>query len=270
MKATVLTDNIENGTLKGEWGLAVYIEYKDKKILLDTGATELFAENAKKLGLSLADVDAAVLSHAHYDHADGMGRFFGENEKADFYLRRGCAEDCYFKKFIIRKYIGIKKGSLAAAGKRIRYVSGMTELYDGVYLVPHTTEGLSAIGVRESMYRRTPEGWKPDDFSHEQSLVFDTDKGLVVFNSCCHGGAVNIINEIGAAFPGKKVYALIGGFHLFNKPDAEVEAFADKIKETGTEYICTGHCTGKKQYEILKTRLGDVAHQLKVGLVMEF
>ena len=42
MKATVLVDNISCNELAGEWGLSIYIEYRDKKILLDTGTSELF------------------------------------------------------------------------------------------------------------------------------------------------------------------------------------------------------------------------------------
>ena len=36
MKISVLIDNIENGSLVGEWGLAIYIEHNGRKILLDT------------------------------------------------------------------------------------------------------------------------------------------------------------------------------------------------------------------------------------------
>lgn len=60
------------------------------------------------------------------------------------------------------------------------------------------------------------EEWpvEADDFSHEQSLVLDTKEGLVIFNSCSHGGADVIIREAEAAFPGKQIYGLIGGFHF--------------------------------------------------------
>lgn len=75
MLATVLTDNIANGELKGEWGLSIYIEYNGKNILLDIGASDLFAKNAKKLGKSIEAIDYAVLSHAHYDHSDSMATF---------------------------------------------------------------------------------------------------------------------------------------------------------------------------------------------------
>lgn len=53
MKATVLADNIGEGPLAGEWGLSIYIEYENKKILLDTGASALFVENAKAMDIPL-------------------------------------------------------------------------------------------------------------------------------------------------------------------------------------------------------------------------
>ena len=62
MRATVVVDNRKSDALPGEWGLCIYIEYGERKLLLDTGASELFAENAEKLGLDLSAVDAAVLS----------------------------------------------------------------------------------------------------------------------------------------------------------------------------------------------------------------
>lgn len=104
-------------------------------------------------------------------------------------------------------------------------------LMEGAFLIPHKTEGLAELGKREWMYRKTGNGCMPDDFSHEQSLVLDTDKGLVILNSCSHGGAGNIIDEIKATFPDKKVYGLIGGFHLFNKSDDEIREVAGNISQ---------------------------------------
>lgn len=270
MRATVIVDNIESGGMKGEWGLCIYIEYHGKKILLDTGASGLFAENAKKLGLSLENADMAVLSHAHYDHSDGMREFFRINQKAKLYLRECCKENCYAKKGIFRKYIGIGKGMLEENQHRLAFVSGDYRLMEGVFLIPHKTPDLSKIGMMEKMYRREGKTWHPDDFSHEQSLVFDTPEGIVIFNSCSHGGADNIIREVMDGFPGKNALALIGGFHLFNKPEAYVRHLAKEIKDTGIRFVYTGHCTGKKAYEILREELGDKVRQFKVGLVMEF
>ena len=153
---------------------------------------------------------------------------------------------------------------------RIEIVSGDYELFDGAYLIPHKTSGLEAIGKREMMYQRTPNGWKPDNFSHEQSLVLDTDKGLVIINCCSHGGAVNIINEVSKTFPDKHVYGLIGGFHLFNKSEAVVREVAREIQKTGIDFVCTGHCTKEKAYDIMKEELGDKLEQMRIGLEMRF
>lgn len=269
-KLTVIVDNIPQGDIKGEWGLSILVEYNDKKILVDAGASDLFAENMVKLGFDIDNVDYATLSHAHYDHSNGMIRFFKENRKAKFYLRDGIKENCYAKKFFFRKYIGIPKNILTDYADRIEFATGDYMLCDGVYLIPHKTPGLENIGKREMMYQKTTNGFIPDNFSHEQSLVLDTDKGLVIINCCSHGGAVNIINEVTETFPDKKVYGLIGGFHLFNKSEAEIIDVAKKIKNTGISYVCTGHCTKERAYNIMKKELGDTLEQLHVGLKMEF
>ena len=264
-KITIIVDNRSTEGIEGEWGLSVLVEYEGKKILLDAGASNLFLENMEKLGIDVKDIDYATLSHAHYDHANGLPAFLDNNKKATLYLRDETAANCYAKKFIFKKYIGIPRRMLTKYADRIEMVSGDYKLMDGVWLLPHKTPGLASIGERELMFRKTPKGWRPDDFSHEQSLVVDTDKGLVILNSCSHGGAANIINEVKATFPDKKVYGLIGGFHLFNKSEEEIREVAGKIRETGIDYVCTGHCTKGRAFGILKEELGDKIDQMKVG-----
>lgn len=268
MKATVLIDNIAKQELLPEWGLSIYIEYDGRTILLDTGASDKFAMNAEALHINLEKVEYGVLSHAHYDHADGMDCFFEKNKKANFYLREGSGENCYKRKLFSKKYIGIKKGILQTYKNRIVYAGGTYELCPDVVLLPHKTEGLAAVGKKNHMYVRN-QGWKLDDFSHEQSLVFDTSKGLVIFNSCCHAGADVVIKEAMDAFPGKGVYAVIGGFHLYARTETEVRQMAERIRQTGVKKVYTGHCTGEVAYHILKEELGDMAEQLQTGMVIE-
>lgn len=276
LKATVLVDNIsgkapDGRELGGEWGLAVLIEYGDKKVLLDAGASgSLLVENAASLGIDLGEVDFGVLSHAHFDHADGMSSFFEANKSAKFYLSGSCAENCYGKKWIFKRYIGIRKNLLAEFSDRIEYVDGVRELSRGVYIVPHSTKGLEEIGRRENMYVRVDGKWRPDDFSHEQSLVFDTEGGLVIFNSCSHAGVENIIIEVMSALPDKKVLAMIGGFHLFNKSQEFVISLADRIASLGIRHIYTGHCTGAAAFKLLSDKLGDIVKPLFAGLVFGY
>ena len=249
MRIKILVDNNTKDTLQAEWGLCLLIEYEGHLILLDAGTTGIFADNAKQLGIPVDKIELAALSHAHYDHADGLERFFRENRNAKCYIRNCCGEDCYDRKK--DKYIGIKQGLLKKYADRFVRIEGDYELLPGVTLLPHKTKGLDRLGEKVGMYRCQDGAWIPDDFSHEQSLVLETEKGLVICNSCCHGGADHIIEEVKQTFPGKKVYALIGGLHLYKAPDEEVLALAEKIRATGIEKVYTGHCTGERAVELL-------------------
>jgi len=46
LEMKVLIDNLAETPLVGEWGLSILIDVDDRKILLDTGASGLFAQNA--------------------------------------------------------------------------------------------------------------------------------------------------------------------------------------------------------------------------------
>jgi len=297
MKVQVLIDNIEGfvtGTqfaarpdtassdavgqsrtrkLFGEWGLSVYVEFEGKRYLLDTGASHLFAKNAGVMGVDLSKVDIGILSHAHYDHANGMARFFALNKTAPFYLRKGVAENCYhahklFGRLTYHEYIGIHKGWLKRFADRIRYAEGDMQIAPNVYLVPHKTAGLESIGERAHLSVKENGTYRYDSFDHEQSLVFDTPQGLFIMNSCSHAGADNIVKEIEATFPGKRIYAMLGGFHLFRYRDEVVRAFAERLRELDVQKIYTGHCTGNRAYEILRGVLGDRVQQMRCGMVL--
>ena len=57
MRLTVLVDNMTfiDMYYLGEPALSFYIEDEDEKILFDTGYSDAFLKNAKKLGIELAD-----------------------------------------------------------------------------------------------------------------------------------------------------------------------------------------------------------------------
>ena len=164
------------------------------------------------------------------------------------------------------EYIGVAPALIDEFERRLMRVDGDFEIAPGVWLIPHKATHRAQIGARERMYVMSCCILCPDDFSHEQSLVFETEKGLCIFNSCSHVGASEIIEEVCDTFPGKKVYAYVGGFHLYKKTPEEVKAFAERLAERGVERILTGHCTGDEAFAILKARLGERITQFRVGL----
>lgn len=270
IRITVLSDNIPFENLEGEWGLSFFIEYNAGKYLLDTGASEKFISNAQKLGIDLSEVDAAVLSHAHYDHSLGMEAFFRINSKAKFNLSSNTRENCYAKKWFFRKYIGIERGILGRRADRITYISAPTEIEKGVWIVPRSTEGLGYLGKRNMLFIKENGRLVPDDFSHEQSLVFETEKGLVILNSCSHAGADVILSEVRKVFPDREIVAYLGGLHLATSSREIVEDVAKKIQSTGITDVVTGHCTGEKAFQLLKAILADNINQFHAGMVLEY
>ena len=88
----------------------------------------------------------------------------------------------------------------------------------------------------------------------EQSLVIQTEKGLVLLVGCSHPNMAGIIN---AASQFGTVYAIIGGLHGFNNYDL----FKDLT------LVCPTHCTQHKQE--IKLRYPEKYEEGGVGKVIE-
>ena len=265
LEMTVLIDNVAEEPLSGEWGLSILIVADGRQILLDTGSSELFARNADCLGIDLGSVEIGVLSHAHYDHANGMETFFTLNRSAPFLVREGTCENCYGTSEGVLRYIGVQSGVLKKYDERIRYVRGVHTIAEGIWLVPHRRADYSSIALRNELYTISNGEHLPDDFAHEQSLVIETGKGLVVFNSCSHTGMTNILTDIREMLDRSDVYAYVGGLHLYKMTDEELAALSGEILRNSVSHIFTGHCTGNHAFSFLKERLHGRIEQFSSG-----
>ena len=230
------------------------------------------------LGVKCGDEVTVEVDGADEDTAvTALEAFFKENDKAEVYMQDTSAENCYLRTETGDKYIGIPVQLLEAYKERFHTLHTVCEVEKGVWAVPHSTENLDGMGRRVHMYRKVGDEFIADDFAHEQSIVFETEKGLVIFNSCSHGGIANIVREVQNAFAGKKIYAVIGGFHMMKLsgldtlgiPLDEVVKVARELKELGVEKVYTGHCTGMIAFGIMKRELGNMVHALNTGCRIE-
>lgn len=282
MKIKVLMDNISNDSFfKKEWGLSILIKHNRKNYLLDFGKTGNFTSNAYRLDLDLTKVDKAVLSHAHYDHANGMNKFFKINNIAKLYMKKEARDLTYinaklFNCLKVKKYIGIKKDYYKKFADRFEFIDKVTELDKEVFLVPHKTNTNDSFSTKNMFVRKYNEKdntyskeFIPDEFNHELSLVIDMPEGLVIFNSCSHKGVKQIISEVKKEFDNKKVYAYVGGLHLFNKKDSDIEEVGKYLKKEDIEYVLTGHCTGERAFNKLFTILGEKVQLIESGFEIE-
>ena len=252
MKIVTLMENTScREDLCFEHGLSLYLETGDHKILFDAGQSEAFADNAEALGVDLREVDFAVLSHGHYDHSGGLGKFLEINKTAPVYVSSHAFEPHYSA----NGYIGL---DLTLQGReQIRYVAEKTRLAEGIALyqldlAPADTAGLT---VEENGER------KPDDFRHEQYLLIEEGEKRILLSGCSHKGILQIMKAF-------RPDILIGGFHFMKIEDGNtLRNAAEKLLEYDTVYY-TGHCTGQKQYGYLKTIMGDKLHYIAAGTVL--
>ena len=99
MKWTVLVDNRTNDSaLETEHGLSILVETENHKILLDTGASDLFILNAERLEINLSTVDYVFISHGHSDHAGGLRYFMEINKTAKIIVSPDAISGKYFSK----------------------------------------------------------------------------------------------------------------------------------------------------------------------------
>lgn len=279
MNVTVLMENtaLEGCGLAVEHGLSLYIRYRGRELLLDAGSSGRFADNAQALGVDLSAVETAVLSHGHYDHADGLRRFFQINSRAKVYMRPDAAGGYFAMDPGRPRYIGIHRDILEQSRDRFVSVEGPYALMEGAWLIPDTVRDPAFAGRADNLaYRRGEDDFVPDDYRHEQSLVLEGERGLAVFNSCSHTGIVNIVRGVLEQFPGRKVHAVVGGFHMFSKgetgmncPPEHVYQVAAALEELGVEAVYTGHCTGGPALALLQERFGPGCRALSTGQVLE-
>ena len=79
MRIVVLVDNAADTArpfLLCEHGLSLLIEHDDHRVLCDTGRSSAFLHNARCLGIDVATIDFAFVSHGHDDHSGGLSAFF--------------------------------------------------------------------------------------------------------------------------------------------------------------------------------------------------
>ncbi len=256
MKITALVENTScRADVEAEHGLSLYIETENAKILFDMGQTDLACRNAERLGIDLASVDFAILSHGHYDHGGGFWAFRRINPSAPVFVSPHA-----FGQFYSTKYIGLdpaikSDGNLVLVDKDICPKEGICILNGNkVPLEAWQNKGLCKMEKGERL---------PDDFAHEIYLMVRENDKTVLFCGCSHRGVLSISRHFAPD-------VLVGGFHFKNLcPEREHDrAFLQKAAQTLSQndtvyYTC--HCTGKEPFAFLKEQMPGKLYYLSCG-----
>jgi 7,8-dihydropterin-6-yl-methyl-4-(beta-D-ribofuranosyl)aminobenzene 5'-phosphate synthase len=281
MRITTLIENRPSATdsrLAAEWGLSLHVAFAGRDLLFDTGASGAFADNAARLCIPLDEVEAAVLSHHHYDHGGGVRRFFEVNSRAKVYLGPAPDGECVSRRLLGRtRYIGLDPGLLEDHAARFVTVREPVQILPGVHLLPCVAGGHPRPAGNKSLPLRKDGAFRPDDFAHEILMVIREGEGIVVFTGCSHNGILNVMDTVAASFAGLPIKAVVGGFHLFsNGPFRRmaggrrgVEAIGAALLRHPVEGAYTCHCTGEPAFGVLRAVMGERIRDVRTGVCFD-
>ncbi len=237
MKLYILNDNRPKTLYGSEHGLSWLIEAEGKRVLFDAGPSDIFLHNARKMGVSLDEVDTVVLSHGHYDHGNGL-IYLERTPPRTLVCHPAAFEGKYHKGSDM--WLGLPL-TRAEAEKRFNLI---TTTYP--YRVTDEILFLGEIPRRndfESKSTAFADREGHDDFMPDDSgVAVITPGGLVVITGCGHAGICNTVAHAREVTGVREVRAVMGGFHL-KKDDEVTRATVRWLKENGVQQAFPSHCT---------------------------
>jgi 7,8-dihydropterin-6-yl-methyl-4-(beta-D-ribofuranosyl)aminobenzene 5'-phosphate synthase len=255
-------------------------------LLFDTGPDEwVFERNVTRLGVSLGEVGAMVLSHGHWDHGGAMPRALqmitqqstkGKNGGKNvpvymhpqmFGLRALRMKDGSF--FIQEKVPGVDvlRGN---GGDVVVTRDEQSVLGDAFHIsgeIPRVTPFERGL---PGQHRQKEDGtWEKDEILPDERFVsvHIAGKGQMVFTACSHAGLINVLLAARARFPDVPLYGVMGGFHLSGQNEAIIPETVEALAQFDLKLIAAGHCTGWRAINALADAYGPAVVPSAVGKI---
>ncbi|MBN2305699.1 MAG: MBL fold metallo-hydrolase [Anaerolineae bacterium] len=259
--------------LWGEHGMAFHIQTPDGAILFDTGQSgEVLLHNARELGIDLAQIDALAISHAHYDHTGGLMRVL-EHTRPMIPL--------YASPDLFRARYSVHDGALTSIGVpftreklapkvEFRLNAEPVEILPGVWTTGEIPDRSDFEGRSATHQIRDGDGWQPDPYRDDFSLVIQAAEGLVVLFGCGHAGLLNILKHVKRTFR-REIITVVGGMHLISATEDDLRRAIVTLKTNfGTPDVYPCHCTGETAYVALARAFSDKTHPCPAGTLLTY
>ena len=255
----------------GEWGFAALVTVDGYPILFDTGAhPDTVLRNAKLLKVDLSSAADVILSHNHLDHTAGLITLRNEFKKSGALARAHVGKGIFTPRVrndgtAANAMLGFKSEYEATGGAFVVY-DAPREIRPGVWLTGPVPRAYPERNWGNALRLKATSGeLSEDNLPEDQSLVIDTEKGLVVISGCGHSGVINTLEYARAKVRQAPIHAAIGGFHLYQASDEHLEWTASKLKEFGLQQLLGAHCTGIESVYRLRQLTGLSRKTAAVG-----
>lgn len=271
MKVTCLVDNtaLRGSRLWAEHGLSFLVETDVGRILFDTGQSgNVLSHNLAIMDLTLANLDAIILSHSHYDHTGGLREALDHARNV-----RLIAHPAVFKERFSRD--GEKTRSIGMPFSRtwlanvaqLELVAEPIEILPGVWTTGEFHDRSEPEGRSARHVIRDGESWAPDPYRDDMALVLSSTMGLVVLCGCCHAGLLNTLRHVRRIFD-RKIFAIVGGTHLETADSVHLTRVIHTLKEQDSPRLYLNHCTGERAFVKLSEAFGDIVFPCPAGTIL--
>lgn len=259
MQLTILADNntFIDEYLLGEPALSIYIEHAGKSLLFDAGYSDVFIQNADKLGINLKNLDYLLLSHGHNDHTWGLSSLEQRLTQNPAYKKPMLvAHPLVFEKKIDEngENIGSRLSKQQAEGffdlNLVKSPFAITDKLIFLGEIPRINDFESQTPIGKSIQGET---WLDDYLLDDSALVYKSKHGLVIITGCSHSGICNIVSYAQQICEDDRVVDITGGFHLLKPSQDILDKTVNFLKRTNPKAVHPCHCTDfKSKVEMLK------------------
>jgi len=273
-KITCVADNtVQRGSpYWGEHGVSFRIQTDQGCFLFDTGRSEsVLWHNLGMLGGCPRDAKALVLSHAHTDHTGALVTVLSQKPGLPLYA----SPDLFRPRFTLRDD-GYKPIGLCVTQEELsqladlRLSSAPAEVLPGVWTSGEISERPEPEGRSNRHMVLVDEGWQPDFYRDDMSLVIETQEGLVVICGCCHAGLLNTLAHVQRVFQ-RRIAAILGGTHLVEAKETHLKHVIDVLRDTyDVPRLYLNHCTGERAYVALASAFNNQVNPCPVGTTLIF
>ena len=276
IRITVLCENLVGRLVgSGEHGFSAFIETDQGNYLFDAGSGHSVVPNSLMLDKDLKTIRKAFLSHGHFDHTGGLPEVLKRKGNVDVHAHPHIFLD---RIHVVKengketkRFIGIpyKKSYLEFLGANFILNKDFVEVQKGMFLTGEVPRKTSFEKPDLRLFSEIDGKMVQDIFWDDQSLILDTEKGLILILGCAHSGMINIIHHAINKTGKEKFYAILGGTHLDFLTSEQLENSIQSLKKMTVEKIGVSHCTGMRAAFRLHQEFGDRFSYGCVGSILE-